>query len=129
MRIEVLYFDGCPHARRAVAQVRQVVAELGVEAEVCEVEVRDAEEAVRLRFPGSPTVRVDGRDVDPGAGARDVYGLSCRTYGGSGIPPRDLLVSAIAPAGGTTPPPQGRGLAAVGVPVAGLTALPACPAC
>lgn len=129
MRIEVLFFQGCPHSRPAVEQARRMVAELGVEAEVCEVEVRDAEGAVCLRFPGSPTVRVDGIDVEPGADAGRVYGLSCRMYGGSGVPPRDLLVSAIRSAAAAIPPPRARALAAVGVPVAGLSALPACPAC
>ena len=129
MRIEVLFFQGCPHHRLAVEQARQVVAELGVEAEVREVEVQDGEGAVRLRFLGSPSVRVDGIDVEPGADARRDYSLSCRLYGGSGIPPRNLLESTIRSAAAAIQPPRARALAAVGVPVAGLSALPACPAC
>jgi hypothetical protein len=46
------------------------------------VEVADPEAAVRLRFLGSPSVRVDGRDVEPGADARNDFALTCRVYRG-----------------------------------------------
>lgn len=103
-----------------------MLAELGVQAEVSELEVRDREQAERPRFLGSPTVRVDGIDVEPGAHARRDYGLSCRMDDGSGNPARDLLASAIRSAAAASGPPPGRALAALGVPAAGLSALPAC---
>lgn len=77
-----------------------MLSALGAEAEVSEVEMRDGADAARLRFPGSPTVRVDGADIEPGAEARSSDALSCRMYGGAGVPPRELLVDAIARAGG-----------------------------
>jgi hypothetical protein len=46
------------------------------------VQVRDSQAAARLRFLGSPTVRVGGRDVEPGAGQRNEFVLSCRVYRG-----------------------------------------------
>ncbi len=79
MRIELLYWDGCPSHPEALALLEQVLAEQDVEARVELREVRTNEEAATLRFPGSPTIRIDGRDVDPdGAGARP--SLSCRIY-------------------------------------------------
>ncbi len=95
MRIEVLYFEGCPHHQTTVELVHEVVAELGVGADVHEVEVRDDEDAARLRFLGSPSVRVDGVDIEPGARDDAQFGLACRMYQGSGVPPKPLLVAAL----------------------------------
>ncbi|MHA7836564.1 MAG: DF family (seleno)protein [bacterium] len=97
MKIEILSFAGCPHREPTLERVREVLAASGVDAELAEVEVRDAAEAARFRFPGSPTVRVDGRDIegDPGDDGGDEGALSCRLYGASGTPPRALIEEAI----------------------------------
>ncbi len=95
MQIEVLFFRGCPHHQPTVDLAREVAAELELTANVQEVEVRDHEEAVRLRFAGSPSVRVDGIDIEPGADERTDWSLSCRMYGRSGVPPRELLAAAL----------------------------------
>jgi hypothetical protein len=62
--------------------------------------VETDEEAQRLRFLGSPTVRVDGRDVEPGVDARDDFGLKCRLYrtqeGLTGALAEELLLAALA---------------------------------
>jgi hypothetical protein len=78
--VEILYFDGCPNHEAARALVERVSGELGLEPELRLVNVPDEEAARRLRFLGSPTIRVAGRDVDPQAGERDEYVLSCRVY-------------------------------------------------
>lgn len=61
--------------------------------------VQNDDEAMRLRFLGSPTVRVDGVDIDPSAENRDDFGLQCRLYvvGGrlEGAPPTDSIASAL----------------------------------
>lgn len=80
MNVQVLYFDGCPNWRRALVKVERLVGELGVNATVATVRVPDAAAAERLRFLGSPTVRVDGRDVEPGADGRTEFVLACRVY-------------------------------------------------
>ncbi len=128
MNIEVLYFEGCPHHRPTVDRVGELIAALGVDAEVREVEVRDRQEAVQLRFPGSPTVRVNGVDIEAAESPRD-YGLSCRLYDGSGVPARELLEAAVTSHGAPPNRGDGRRVAGIGIPVAGLAALPACPAC
>ena len=68
-RVEILYFEGCPNHERALDVVERVAGELGLQPAIELVAVPDAEAAGRLRFLGSPTVRVDGRDVEPGAEA------------------------------------------------------------
>ncbi len=77
MKVEVLYFDGCPTYGAADKAVRDVLAKEGIDAGVDLVLVNTDEEAQRLRFPGSPTIRVDDRDLFP-VPKRAEYALGCR---------------------------------------------------
>lgn len=90
MTVEILYFVGCPNYQAACALVERISSELGIDPELRMVEVPDAETAERLKFLGSPTIRVDGNDVEPGADARAPFVLACRVYrldsGYSGLP-------------------------------------------
>ncbi|MDQ3895618.1 MAG: DUF2703 domain-containing protein [Actinomycetota bacterium] len=100
MRIDFLYWQGCPSHPEARALLEEVLASRGVRASVEVTEVRSDEEAERLRFPGSPTIRVDGRDVDPD-GAMAPPALTCRIYHRpdgrvSPIPSREQLEAALA---------------------------------
>jgi hypothetical protein len=79
-QVEILTFAGCPNVQEAVDLVTGVATELGTEVDIRLVDVPDAAAAERLRFLGSPTVRVDGRDVEPGADARREHVLACRVY-------------------------------------------------
>jgi hypothetical protein len=78
--VEILSFDGCPNHEGALALVDNVAAELGIEADIRLINVPDPDSASRLRFLGSPTVRVEGRDVEPGAEERTDFALSCRVF-------------------------------------------------
>ena|SRR5436309_15854093 len=78
--VEVLSFDGCPNHEPAIALVERLGRELGLELELRLVNVYDQAAAERLRFPGSPTVRIDGADVEPRTEERRDYGLSCRVF-------------------------------------------------
>ncbi len=100
MRIELLYWDGCPSHPEALALLETVLAERGVDAAVELRRVETDEEAQALRFPGSPTIRIDGRDVDA-AGAAARPALNCRIYylpdgRVSPIPSREQLEEALA---------------------------------
>jgi hypothetical protein len=79
MKVEILYFDGCPTYETATKTVRAILAEEGVEAEIELVAINSDEEAQRLRFPGSPTIRVEGEDLFP-APEREDWRLGCRVY-------------------------------------------------
>lgn len=80
LRVEVLYVEGCPSHDPARALVERVAAQLRLTSRIELIEVADADAAVQLRFLGSPTVRVDGRDVEPGAEERHDFAFSCRVY-------------------------------------------------
>jgi hypothetical protein len=79
-RVEILYFDGCPNHEPARAVVERVAAELHLDPSIDSVEVVDSGSVAELRFLGSPTIRVDGRDVEPGAEERHEFVLACRVY-------------------------------------------------
>jgi hypothetical protein len=78
--IEVLYVEGCPNNTGTLALVRRVREQLGIDAEIRSTLIGDQVTAERARFPGSPTVRVDGRDVEPGSEPPAEYTLACRLY-------------------------------------------------
>lgn len=73
--IVVYYTHGCPATPKTVELIRQCVSELKIRAALREVPVRTQEEADAWRFLGSPTVHVDGRDIDPAARASKTYGF------------------------------------------------------
>ncbi len=78
--VEILYFEGCPNHHPAIDLVERVSRELGIEPELRLVNVPDQASARRLRFLGSPTIRVAGLDIDPHSEERSDYALSCRVF-------------------------------------------------
>lgn len=99
MLVELLYFEGCPNYEAFLPHLRQVLREAGIAAEVALRAVESTEEAQRERFLGSPTLRIDGHDVEPGADERTDFGLKCRLYrsaeGLKGVPADALVLAAI----------------------------------
>ena len=93
--VQVLYVEGCPHWQATLETVRRTAAARELEAHVEAVPVQSHEDAVRLRFLGSPTVRIDGIDIDPAARARTDYALACRLYGAAGVPSREMIAAAL----------------------------------
>jgi len=65
MKIQVLMSPGCGHGLRTAELVAEIVRTHSLNAETVTILVESLEEATRLAFPGSPTVRVDGVDVEP----------------------------------------------------------------
>ncbi len=99
MKVEVLYFSGCPNHAPAVERVREVLEQEGTSAEVVQVEIKDSVIARSVGFLGSPTIRIDGQDVEPEARGAWAFGMSCRTYsaGGmrTGVPPSEWIRAAV----------------------------------
>jgi hypothetical protein len=97
--IELLYFDGCPNHEALLPRLREIVADTDISVEVELRRISGDEAAQRERFLGSPTVRVDGHDVEPGAEHRTDYGMKCRLYrtatGLSGQPGEEWLRAAL----------------------------------
>jgi hypothetical protein len=98
-RVELLWFQDCPNHRVARALLHELLSELAPGTMVEDVDATDSSVAERHRFPGSPTIRVDGRDVDPSFQDPGDYTPRCRVYwtrdGLRGVPERAWVESAL----------------------------------
>jgi len=79
MHVELLWWDGCPSQPKALSDLRAAMVELGLDPEAVELrQIETDEDARRERFLGSPTIRIEGKDVCAAEG--EPYGLNCRVY-------------------------------------------------
>lgn len=95
LHVTFLYYEDCPSHDLALGRLRQVLSEEGIEAAVEIVKVETDEQAVQLRFIGSPTIRIGGQDLDPPPPAAQAA-LTCRAYRRedgriSPLPPPELI--------------------------------------
>ncbi len=99
--IELLYFAGCPNSDAFLPHLQHLLHHHHVHSPVQLIEVSDDQTAHQLRFLGSPTLRINGQDVEPGAEHRSGYGLQCRIYstphGPAGTPPDSWVLAALQP--------------------------------
>ena len=79
MKISFLWWEDCPSHPEAWRRLQKVLGELQARADVERIEIRTDEDAERWHFPGSPTIQVDGKDIDPGAPTLPSR-LTCRLY-------------------------------------------------
>ena len=80
MRVELLWWEGCPSHPQALEDLRDAMSAEGLDPDTVDViEVESEEQAEAEGFPGSPTIRVDGEDLLP-PGDGEPRGLTCRVY-------------------------------------------------
>jgi hypothetical protein len=78
-KVEFLWWSGCPSWDRALQELREAMTEVGLDPASLDVrEVESEADAEREGFPGSPTIRIDGMDVQPPE--QEPAGLTCRVY-------------------------------------------------
>jgi len=103
-RVELLWFSDCPNRAAAREMLEDVVARLAPGTPIEDVDATDPAKAAEVRFPGSPTIRVDGRDIDPTYIDSGEYTPRCRLYrttaGLRGLPERGWIEEALRPQGG-----------------------------
>ena len=96
MKIEVLYVPNCPNHALALDRLREILSVESFQKQVSEILVRDVAMAQSLKFPGSPTIRINGHDVEPQNEKTVAFGLMCRLYSdGTGAPSQQELRVAI----------------------------------
>ena len=97
--VELLIFERCPNGDVALEHARAAMKRVGVDSELRMVVVQTDEDARRLHFLGSPSVRIDGLDVDASARTRSDFGLQCRIYVFEGrilgAPPTQWIADAL----------------------------------
>ena len=86
MKIELLYFEGCPSFLPTLALLQQVLDEEKIPAPVQTILVESEAAAKRQRFLGSPSIRVDGEDIEMDARTATDFGMKCRIYDNDGVP-------------------------------------------
>ena len=98
-QIELLWFADCPNHEAARGLLRDVVAERASGTPIADIDATDPKVALAHQFPGSPTIRIDGRDVDPRFVDPGDYTPRCRVYwtdaGLRGIPDRRWIEDAL----------------------------------
>jgi hypothetical protein len=94
MKIEVLYFEVCPNYRPALDRLRSVLRQEGLSAEVSEIVVNDEAAAKALKFIGSPTIRVNGLDIEVDSRTVEDPAFACRRYA-DGSPSEEMIRSAL----------------------------------
>ena len=99
MTIEILYVADCPHYEAATLEIRNALDQEHQSAEVNHIEIRDQAMAEALGFLGSPTIRINGIDIEASARKADNFGICCRRYcnseGRETGPPAAMIRSAI----------------------------------
>ncbi len=84
MKIQFLYFEGCPNHHKAFEFLQSVLKEQNIKASIERIEIKSDEDAVKNQFFGSPTIRVNGNDIEPIKGSR-IYARTCRIYRIDGV--------------------------------------------
>jgi hypothetical protein len=98
--VDVIVVEGCPGRQDTIDLVESVAHELGIAIQLQQTLVDTPEEAVRTRLLGSPTVLVNGFDIELVARNRTDFTISCRIYSGTPVPSRAMVVRALTEAVG-----------------------------
>lgn len=74
--IKVYSLEGCADTPATVERVKKIASDLNLEIKVSQIEVSSAEEVDHHQFPGSPTVRINGVDIEPDMRDTTHFGLT-----------------------------------------------------
>ena len=92
-RIELLYFKECPSWKKALSNLEEIIQELDINNEIIMINVETNEDAIKYEFTGSPTIKVNGKDIFPTE--QNNYALGCRIYktpkGYKGSPTKEMI--------------------------------------
>ena len=98
MKVQFLYFIGCPNAEPTLKLLKEAIREEAPDAELESREVNSEEDAGRYGFLGSPTIQINGLDIEKKRRKDSPY-YGCRIYrteqGSSGVPPKGMIVDAV----------------------------------
>ena len=98
MRVELLYADGDPAAMPARQNLVEVLTEDAFETPIQMISIASPDDAALLDMRGSPTIRIDGEDIDPSWDGP--VGLDARDYGAGPVPDKPLIRRAVERARG-----------------------------
>jgi hypothetical protein len=76
IKIRILSTEGCANTPLTISRIQETAKELAVPIHIENVVITTEEEASRNRFFGSPTVQINGVDIDPEKRESTYYGLA-----------------------------------------------------
>ncbi len=99
LHIEFLYFRGCPNHETARQLLREVLRESNIKVTLDNMRIDSHDEALAKRFLGSPTIRINGVDIEPGVENHADFGMQCRVYRinskFTGVPSKEMIRAAL----------------------------------
>lgn len=100
MKIQFLYFEGCPSYKQGLENLKQALRELSLPEDFEMINIDTDEKAKEYHFIGSPTIKINGEDIDPRAREAKITGYKgCRIYqtpeGIKGAPTAEMIKKAI----------------------------------
>jgi len=95
LNVEVIMIPKCEAGPQTVRLVEETMRQMGVKGTVEQIVIHDTAEANRYRFLGSPTVRINGLDIEPSRRSEESFGPAWRRYGASSMPGEELVRSAL----------------------------------
>ncbi len=100
MKIEFLYFDGCPNHETALTNLKEVLAEAGIENQITIIGVETPKSATSHRFLGSPSIRINDKDLEITEDDSTEYSMRCRRYKNGDVlevfPSKELIRANLA---------------------------------
>lgn len=104
MHIEFLYFEGCPNHEIALVNLKESLDEIGIKTEIKIIDVESPEDALKYRFLGSPSIRINGKDLETIEDESTEYSMRCRRYKNGdimkGFPSKELIKANLSKAQG-----------------------------
>ena len=99
MEIELLYFEGCPYYQTTLKYLEEIIMEKKLDVMVKMVKIKNDGDAVKHKFLGSPTIRVNDQDIDSNAREKENSSMGCRLYLENGklmeLPSKKMIRHAI----------------------------------
>lgn len=99
MKIEFLYFDGCPNHETALTNLKEVLSEADITGEIEIINIEKPEDVTKHRFLGSPSIRIDNKDLEITEDDSTEYFMGCRRYKNGevmeGFPSKELILSNV----------------------------------
>ncbi len=102
MKLELLHFDGCPNHETALTNLKEVLSEAGIKDEIEIINIEKSEDVIKHRFLGSPSIRINNKDLEITEDGATEYSMRCRRYKNGdmmeGFPSKELIRMSLAKA-------------------------------
>ena len=97
--IQLVYYEKCPNFKHVLKNLKDALTEEKTNAQIQIIKLSNLQEAKNLQIIGSPTIRINNKDIDPPIKKSTDSSLKCRSYSYhgkiTGWPPKELIIEAL----------------------------------